>query len=226
MKVRSFIKKGWVGILFLLIYFLNVNWKLPYTFNDKRVLFSVDTLHILYQQVKEHNENLRALLQTKISDESKQVANREASHQQMRGFYVLIVSGLIFLALSLTEKPKTEYPVLKIVLLFIIVMYGLDVHELDLNKRLRRSYEIYHKELNTLVNLPEDSVKWFVFSSREIKPEMSETSKWGRRYIRKIVRATKPDTSQLVLYGLPFAAIYWYIKKYNVKIFQSSKKFF
>jgi hypothetical protein len=180
-----------------------------------QVLSPVDNIKATIGQVREHNDKLRELLFQKINNEYSSSNSRESSHQQTRGFYVLIIIGL--LSISLT-KPNVKI-LSSILCALILVMYVLEVHELDLNERYTVASRTYSRQVDTLTNYLSNSTNWYVFSNKPIYDWMNRESDFGNRLNRKLIKAVfLYDADQLVLYIIPLTIIFlWSIRNRNIK---------
>jgi hypothetical protein len=139
-------------------------------------------------------------------------ATREASHQQMRGFYVLILAGLITIFLAKNTPGKST---LAIIMMAIIgVMYGLEVHQLDLYERYRASVYVYSDAINDLVDSLNTSGIWYKFDYSEMKAAMKSADSSSIRWTRKALKATHPSYDQLAIYVFPFLLLFiWFFRR-------------
>jgi hypothetical protein len=213
-KTIDFLKSKWSILLYIILlslsYLLQNTWQIPTTINTEKtqVLFPNDTIHVNVHQIKEHNENLRDLLQQRIAIEYAHEATRESSRQQMRGFYVLIIAGLLSIYISWKNKvtPTNIY----ILMVLISIIYLIEIHQNDLNQRFEAAGKIYSEKLYDVINSVNDSTTWYYFSYKDINTQMDTSSNWDERYTRKILWLLRPNAEQIALYHFPLIALLWW----------------
>ncbi len=208
-KLTQFWMETLLGVFVLSIYFL-VPMFFPLSpsidIKNTKAIFPNYDQKANKEQIIKHNESLKELLYQRINIENANNSSHLSSHQQMRGFYVLlIIAGL--LSITITARGSTSKNIKRFLLIFIPVMYILEVHNLDLNDRYKSASEIYTKEAIRLTNCISDSTTLYYFSYKDIKNQMDKASdlKWQRKGIKA---CSGYDAEQIVLYFLPWIIIF------------------
>ena len=177
------------------------------------VLIPDSSIKVTPQVVQQHNDKLRELLSQKINNEYSSAISRESSHQQTRGFYVLIVVGLLSIILTRSDGKPLKRTLKWILLILIAIMYLLEVHELDLNTRYRTAAMIYNKEIDSLTNYEMNFTTWHKFDNKKLYDWMKNESNLPKLWIRKLIKAViLYDFGQLILYIIPIILVLFWIR--------------
>ncbi len=228
-KAKSnFQKIHWPGFLLglvVIVYIINRFWVPPpvIDIDHTKVLFADSTIIATPKEIIEHNELLRELLYKRIDLEYTSSASRESTRQQMRGFYVLIVAGMLSIVIA-KRNSNTKASVLTLMAL-IFVMYMIEVHNLDLDERFRATGKVYSRDLYSLINSKVDSTTWDKFDyNKNIKAELDTADDFEIEWKRKAIKAVRYNAEQAALYILPFVALFWWYFKNTFQHNQKPKK--
>ena len=226
--LKSFMKDNVYGLL--LSFLVIINYFFPLTCEPTKAIDVENTSALnpiciektATEKITKHNELLREYLLQRISIENSRQAMRESTHQQMRGFYILIIAGLLSILIA---KYKSTFPFMRdIVMIIIAVMYLLEVHQLDMYQRFNSVSDIYTYDVYRLINPTDNSRVWYVLSYEQIRDQMNKASNGWIRWRRKLLKALKPSTQQIALYVFPFVALFWWRFKRDTQFIQKPKK--
>jgi hypothetical protein len=184
-------------------------------------LYSTQSKHITLEQSQNQIQHLTDLaLQVQIFRIGLK-STQENILYQVRGFYVLILTGLLP-ALFLTSNKKTAIQVAGIFI--TLFMYGLDVYLKDISQRPDKYIRCDAKTVRTLSKIQPDSTHWYyidfdrdtvagvVNSTKPIRSlvdEDKEEGMLGNRLCRKIGEALTPKFDQICFYMVPIIIFIW-----------------
>ncbi len=178
------------------------------------VIHPNDTIRASAKQIEEHNSQLREYLYHRISVAQTSRTTSNASVQQMRGFYIILLAGLLSIFFS-SENARLQISVLSMCVIGIV--FSLEVHQQDVNERNGRFVATeLTKAVDTLINSSQDTV-WYSFSYEPIKKALESKGECLKRLKRKLLKALKPKPDQFALYVLPFLFLVWRIRQINKK---------
>jgi hypothetical protein len=174
-----------------------------------QLLFPDTVRHFQAEKIQSHNANLMNFLQANLARASNDLAVMANTKSQTRMFYVLIAAALI----SVLSLKQVKWNVVTVIgpVFLIVAMYGLEIHQDDLNTRSTNGYYVEVHALAQLVDLHPNDPIWYVEDGRLVTAMDSSLNKTSR--IRKCLTACNPTLDQCILYVLPFlfafATTYW-----------------
>jgi hypothetical protein len=204
-KVRRYIPLIIILILALNSFIHFGNPPDPIDKKSTKVLFA-DTLGVRpnADEIKTHNSMLISLLHENMALDVTAFEGRENIKTQNRLFYAAILAALAsFLFLKDSPNPMIR----RFLLLFIVLMYLLEVHREDLDNRYFVGFDIKGLEVEKLINA-KTTTSWYYVTGDSLNAKMAESNKLTNRFPRKLRRAINPDSEQIAFYLIPWAAIY------------------
>jgi hypothetical protein len=174
--------------------------------NDYSLLVPIDTIGALPSEIVAHNTAVRTLLLQLVAIDNSAAASRESAAMQFRGFFVVILAGL--LSLLLKEKTASEYRIGNVLLAAIVLVYLLEVHRDDLNARYHIVSYVHTTAAVEVTNSPSAKTTWYSLGPDDsLTAKMLQSSKFGIRMPRKILEALSPNADQIVLYFVPYSYV-------------------
>jgi hypothetical protein len=222
-KTIAILKSKWrclIFVFFTLVFYFGQNiWKLPAAIDYKKtsLLFPNYKIHVDVNQIKEHNGLLLDLLNQRMTISYTEVATRESSNQQMRGFYILILAGLLSIVISKLGR-DSQRKIYIFMMVVITAMYFLEVHQIDLNERYKNNAQTYSENISRFVNKVQDTSTWYYFSSNDMFKQWNEASTIYNRWERWIKRAIRPKAAQVTIYFIPYTLIFWMLLPFKSRL--------
>lgn len=217
-NTQSILKSNWPGILLVLI--VVVNHFLPIAPKPDPAFDKPDAITVLTtgdrgkhnpQELNAHNNSIYEFLIQWVVIENEGIATRESSLMQMRGFYAIIVAALI--SVVLVRDKQVSRTAALILMSIIVIMYTLEVHQIDLNKRYNQKVSVYSRDVLTLAETPDQNKTWFKVDDTSLESQMTQAGFWMARWPRVILTALRPEVDQLALYVFPFLVLFWWYPK-------------
>jgi hypothetical protein len=209
-KVVSSLAKNWVWTDTLLIGIALIMAVFPYCsfeehpFPESLPVLSADTCFSASStHVELRNGRLLDILHNRLAGTATLRAARDDSRMQARIFYSAILAALASLLLG----NKKTIPVALVTFSIIALMYFLDVHISDVNRRADSPDAAFSQAINILANAtPQDST-WYTYNPEAIDAWLREQE--ATSVLRKIRTACRPDLEQRLYYFFPGIALYF-----------------
>ncbi len=216
-KMKKF---QFIGIYYLIIIFLILEiyvFKfIPEPKHDfkicmTKVIYPIESIRASAKQIEEHNSRLREYLYNRISVVQTAATTREASFQQMRGFYIVLLGGLLSI-FFLKASDKVE--IFGVIMLIIVIMYLLEVNHQDIIERyIKNNSTVLTKAVYILVDSKNDSV-WYSYDKKPGEEVLKREKEFATRFKRKLLSAQYPKPDQFALYFIPFLFLAcWKVKQ-------------
>jgi len=166
-------------------------------------LFVLSPIGVDAQTAEQNRSTLLPILIEREATDRALIESSIDGQREFRGFYILIVSGL----LTLVFDEKRRQNVLLLIFGVILGMYFLDVHFEDLQARQKAGQRITEQAILRLANTPPlDTIK-YTLSYDAFHSSMDKAV--GRSFVRKLYLATHPtNIERIIFYLLPLAIIY------------------
>jgi len=205
-KFTSVLKRYWwchglLAIVLILLYLVGTSFYVPVKI-DSFLLFPNDTLTASYLEVSNHNSNLLSTLQVRKAWNTSSISNETDGILQTRAIYIAIVSIILTISIKQNKNRLTFY----LIIILITMFYALDIHLKDLLDRNISNRGVTSAALNYLVNKAPSDTIWYELKYTE--RDIQYTSIHNNRLPRKIINGFTPDITQMILFILPWFAIY------------------
>jgi hypothetical protein len=200
---------------------LNIFLPSPVTDNTHVWLYHRDSTHINLEQSQNHIQELTSFaLQVQVYREN-QKATKENLIFQIRGFFVIILSGLLT-ALFVTKKgPNIIEGIQWVGLILTVLIYGLEINLMDISQRIDKYINCDAKTVRSLCKTEPDSTHWYYInfdkdtvvdarsSSKTLSMIDSEETRPCTRRERKIEEALTPKLEHSCFYMFPLLIFVW-----------------
>ena len=177
------------------------------------LLLKKHTIQCNLSQAHEHNLQNASGLYSSLTLSTNLRATDRGNRMQARVFYSAILAALVVALLSEEKRGKTDglQPRTTAVVLSVVtlVMYGLDVHMLELDNRSDLSDRKESYAAGLLLNLPPTDSTWYTFNDSGMRgyfDHADSTHVW-----RKLKSASRPNIEQYIFYVVPLLliALWW-----------------
>lgn len=185
-----------------------------------------DSLLVSQEQLQNRLRTLAEVILQHQSSTGQLYSASEDRRMQARNFYSVILVGLVSAALLMgqekrrkktdepaTEEVRTRRGVGLVVMVVAVLMYGLDVHMLDVMQRQVPVYTRLSNTLQQLLEIAPNDAHWYTLDFTAYKETKSEP--WTR-ISRKIGRFIQPNFEQIVFYVLPIMLLSAIRKRINI----------
>jgi hypothetical protein len=175
-------------ILFMIVYaFVQTEVKLLPEFENTSVLKRIDSLSVFTNNPIAHNSILVKVLQEQQAIVGNDLLANRTVEMQIRLFYVAILAGLS--SLLFHKDNESKHTIRRVLLSLIILMYLLEVHLNDLNKRQYAVSYIKDVAIDSLVHLSPTDATWFAIKYDSVATKWSKASEKCNTWSRKLVTA-------------------------------------
>jgi hypothetical protein len=172
------------------------------------ILRPIDSVRVSTSVAGTHNSTLIGIIEGRYIGAGTLDASRADTRMQARIFYAAILAGLVLLLFRDDHKMKRRVGLFLLVL--TSVMYALDVHLEDLNKRQLDAASIFGRATEGLINQTPGDSTWFALTFRRMEEEMGKASETG--LWRKSRAATRPNVEQIIYYFIPWFVVYGFTR--------------
>jgi hypothetical protein len=173
-----------------------------------RLLKSNDSVRVLANSVNAHNSTLIGVLEGRLASAGTLDASRADTRMQARVFYAAILAGLMLFVFREDHRMKRRVGLFLLVL--TSVMYALDVHLDDLNKRQLDAASVLGSASKTLFDKTPSDTTWFELEFGPLEREMEKASETA--FLRKSQAATRPNLEQIIYYFFPWFVVYGFTR--------------
>ena len=117
------------------------------------ILKNIDSLNVPKNNPIEHNATIINSLQQKIQNQQDGIIALERNESEARNFYTVILVGILSFLLNSINKKKLPNNIVILSLIFISIMYFVDIHFKDMEERSGYTKGIHITKIDSLVNL-------------------------------------------------------------------------
>ncbi len=174
------------------------------------IIKRVDTLSTSKYNNTEHNLVLINLLQQKIQDKQIGIKAIQGYQVNVKNFYTLILIAILSIVFN-KWKDKAPTNIIFLGLIFILIMYAVNVHLDDMQSRIRYYQNMTSAAVDTLVSSYPYSKSWYKTDFTSLLKNMEEAK--DKRVIRKLKEGLQPGPSQFVFYFFPWIVLYFLGRK-------------
>ena len=168
-------------------------------------LLVADTVrHFRPDQIPTHNSNLINFLQANCARASSEIGVMENTKSQTRLFYVAIAAALI----TVLSGKNVTWNMLSVVgpMFLITLMYALEIHKDDANKRSFDCYTVEVRATEIVVNLHPNETTWYIKDGYLLVQRDSVLHKYSCS--RKAMAFFHPTADQFTLFVVPFFIVF------------------
>jgi hypothetical protein len=187
---------------------LVLNLKPQWPQEDTPFLTTVDSVFVPAERRDSHIARMTTVITSYMSNDATLNAGREASRYQLRSFFIILLAALIsapYLKESL--KPARKKLLLIAASGLTAVMYGLDVHTVDLMERQLVFQPAMNNTLRLVSRLQPEDNSWHYLDFSRIKTTLKSLSADSTRREREFLSAISPSLEQCGFYILPILCI-------------------
>ena len=182
---------------------------------DKYPIVKIDSLHQSLVQADLHNSKSLEMFYQLQSSSALVVSSDESNRTQTRVIYATALAGLIsgfYLFKDSTEERKKSGKLVAVIsVLFIVLMYGLEVNSLYLGERRGDLGRSLKSGCEKLVNLRSTDSSWYVIDYTAAQRYSEYASRPNVRQNRKTYIAFHPDLERSGFYWGPLVAIFFFL---------------
>ena len=149
-----------------------------------------------------HNSLIISTLQERESTSDHLTASHEDSLRQARNIYFGILAVLITLVFS--KETENKFAICGGLLTFIVLMYLVDVHLIDMLKRESANAQLTHNAVETTVNSKLLDKTWYSLDYRSAVYQLNKAGEPCTRWYRKLWLASRPHFDQIAYYTIPW----------------------
>ena len=173
------------------------------------LLDPVDAINCPVEQAREHNLVVVTVLQNGAADAVTLQSSRDNTKMHVRAIYSALLVGLM--ALLSPKKPAERRGIGFITVIAIGLMYLLDVHLADLDRRNVLAGNATENAIRTIINLPPASMTWYNLNRNKLQKQIE----YARidSFERKQRAAFYPDAEQCVFYIVPLILVIMVISR-------------
>lgn len=172
------------------------------------ILFRVDSIHVKASDILAHNSAIRTFLHENMAMDVSSMTAQENVKMQTRSFYVIILVALLSFMLGNSKSQHPKNFIEKILLFIVILIFLIEVHNDDLNKRTNISFDVKGVAVQKLLNTNINNTIWYNVSPDTLNSELYKIHEVKNRWLRKLQAACDPNAEQIVFYLVPFIAVY------------------
>jgi hypothetical protein len=173
---------------------------------NQDLMKTVDSVYVPTDRRDNHIAEMTTVINQYLANGATLYSSWEASRIQLRSFFITLLVGLISVSyLRDTARPDLQRTLMTTAILVTIVMYGLDIHIVDVMNRNLVAGSIANNTIPSIIELRPDDSSWhYLDFSRiaRIQDSLSQTH-WSRKFDSTI----HPTLEQCFIYLLPLALL-------------------
>ncbi len=206
--------------LFCIIIIIHQGGKPNYPINPNTdILIAKDSSKNYNDQFFQHNSELISLLQERETTGDNLTSSSEEGRRQTKTIYIAVFAILI--PTLLNKDRINKIPILIGLSIYIMIMYGLDVHQEDMFKRGQLTQGITHHALESLIDTTAKGNIRYLLNYKAASAQWDSAGKsMSDRFYRKLWYAGDMNPEHVVYYIIPWVLLFFYsvCKLYNLSI--------